>query len=56
MEQIYRRMEDQTPWLGLPEVKKVKIMSKLGDVLSKLVLLNRIKDGVLGAEPPAAGG
>ena len=25
-------------------------------MLSKLVLLNRIKDGGLGAEPPAAGG
>ena len=31
-------------------------MSKLGDVLSKLVLLNRFKDGGLGVEPPASEG
>ena len=31
-------------------------MSKLGDVLSKLVLLNRFKDRDLGMEPPASGG
>ena len=30
-------------------------MSKLGDVLSKLVYLKRITDGHLGAEPQAAG-
>ena len=30
-------------------------MSKLGDVVSKLVQLKRITDGGLGAEPPAAG-
>ena len=52
MEQRYRKIEDQTPWPGLPKVK----ISKLGNMLSKLVLLNRIKDGGLGAEPPAAGG
>ena len=28
-------------------------MSKLGDVLSKLISLDRFQDGVLGAEPPA---
>ena len=52
MEQRYRKIEDQTPWPGLPKVK----ISKLGNMLSKLVLLNRIKDGGLGAEPPAAEG
>ena len=31
-------------------------MSKLGDVLSKQVKLNRFKDGGLGAESPASGG
>ena len=31
-------------------------MSKLGDVLRKLVQLKRITDGGLGADPPAAGG
>ena len=31
-------------------------MPNLGDVLSKMVLLKRITDGALKAEPPAAGG
>ena len=31
-------------------------MSNLGDELSELVLLKRITNGDLGAEPPAAGG
>ena len=31
-------------------------MSKLGDVLSKLVQLNCFKDGGLGVEPPVSGG
>ena len=52
MEQRYSRTEDQTPWPGLPKVK----MSKLEDVLSKQVPLNRIKGGGLGAEPLAVGG
>ena len=30
-------------------------MSKVRDVLSKLLLLKRVTDGSLGAEPPAAG-
>ena len=31
-------------------------MSKLGDVLSKLVQLNRFKDGGLGVDSPVSGG
>ena len=31
-------------------------MSKLGDMLSTLVLLKRIAEGGLGAEPPVVGG
>ena len=50
MGQRYRRMEDQKPWPGLacnlgfakekglePKVKKLLKLSKLGDVVSKLV-------------------
>ena len=44
--------EDEKLWPGLLKVKKQKIF-KLGDVLSKLVLLYRFKDGGLDAKPPA---
>ena len=48
MRQRYCRTKDQKPLSGLPKLK-VK-MSKLGDELSKLVLLKRITDGGLGLE------
>ena len=41
-------MKNQTPW---PRLTKVK-MSKLGDVLSKRLILNHIKNGCLGDLPP----
>ena len=50
--QKYCRTKDQKLLSDLPKLK-VK-MSKLGDVLSKLVLLKRITDGGLGAKLPEA--
>ena len=52
MGQRYCISKDQTLLSGLPKLK-VK-MFKLGDVLSKLVLLNCITDGGLGVKPPEA--
>ena len=45
-------MKDQKLLSRLPKLK-VK-MSKLGDVLSKLMLLKRITEGGLGVKPPEA--
>ena len=50
--QRYCRTKDQKPLSGLPKLK-VKIF-KLGDELSKLVLLKRITDGGMRAKPPEA--
>ena len=49
MGQKYCRTKDQKPLSGLSKLK-VK-MSKLGDELSKLVLLKRITDGAWGRSP-----
>ena len=51
--QIYRRMDDQKLQSGLPKLK-VK-MSKLRDVLNKLVQLKLITNGVLGSRPQKLG-